>query len=819
MAPTYDELVARLQEKEAENVGLRAENAWLKKQLFGPGKSEKTDRLQGSLPLGDTPAEPVPAKTEQISYERVASPRPKRETPAEAFQNVPVKETVTIEPEEVQANPQAWERIGEERTFEIDVKAPEIYKREIIRPKYRHKADRSQPPVVAPAPPRPVAGGDASAGLLAWIAFSKYVEHVPLYRLERQSERWGAAIPRQTMADWVRITAEWLEPIYRQMHRRLLRGGYLQADETPIRCNDPDEKHGGTTEGWLWVISRPGEDVVFDWRLSRRHGELPSLIDGFTGILQADAWGAYESYARAHPEVTRVGCWAHARRKFFEAESENPKAVRFVLRIIGWLYECEARWDEHKLTASNRRRHRQKHYTRPLYWLHKVALGLRQQALPKSGLGKACDYLLRNWEPLTKHLELGETRIDNNLVENVTPSSGLRFLLRDGNNSELGGRRAESVERPGGYRRGGNSGLCDGLQECEQPGGLIMDDAGRGLRFGESAEALRLHFQVRLDVAMSRLRTGMSQVERDHLDGDARLEQRHGATVPESMGCDPSALERRALGCSFANGQLKPIGDPVVTQGPAAAAGENARLSGNVIALAPLVKQPSCSRPYRSLAILSALAVKLNKAVVNVRGTQLQGLGDPCPGIVKGQEQEKIASPRPRMLVDGREHGFDLVARQEAEHAFGVLFLRDGQNALACGEEIQSGRLTENETGKGTDSREPKVARGRAVAAGTLQMIQKSENRLGGEGRQGEPIDRAAMVLGEKSQEEPEGSAVAGPRFGAEVALCGEVIGKEPLYQARKLKRRHDDGCETEGTSRRRRVAKPDRWKYTTRSS
>jgi len=113
-------------------------------------------------------------------------------------------------------------------------------------------------------------GGYASAGLLAWIALSKYVDHQPLYRLEKQSERWGANIPRQTMAEWIRITAEWLEPIYKRMHQRLLEGSYLQVDETPVRCNDPDEKNGGTTEGWLWVVSRPGSEVVFDWRLCKR---------------------------------------------------------------------------------------------------------------------------------------------------------------------------------------------------------------------------------------------------------------------------------------------------------------------------------------------------------------------------------------------------------------------------------------------------------------------------------------------------------------------------------------------------------------------
>ena len=237
-------------------------------------------------------AEPVAVQVQTVSYERLAAPKEKRPVPAEAFKNVPLKETVVIEPAEVEAAPADYERIGEERTFELDLVPPQIFKREIIRPKYRHKTNRALPPVLAPAPERAVMGGYASAGLLAWVALSKYVDHVPLCRLEKQSARWGATISRQTMADWIRITAEWLEPIYRAMHRRLLAGTYLQVDETPVRCNDPDEKRGGTTEGWLWVISRPGDDVVFDWRLSRRHGELTSLIEGFGGILQSDMYGA-----------------------------------------------------------------------------------------------------------------------------------------------------------------------------------------------------------------------------------------------------------------------------------------------------------------------------------------------------------------------------------------------------------------------------------------------------------------------------------------------------------------------------------------------
>jgi hypothetical protein len=129
---------------------------------------------------------------------------------------------------------------------------------------------------------------------------------------------------------------------------------------------------------------------------------------------------------------------AHARRKFFEAQSENPKAVALILRIIAWLYECEARWDENQLSLQKRQEHRRRHYARPLYWLHKVALGLRERVLPKSGLGKACDYLLAHWKPLTAHLNHGQTRLDNNLIENaIRPSAigknyGKSSIMRSG---------------------------------------------------------------------------------------------------------------------------------------------------------------------------------------------------------------------------------------------------------------------------------------------------------------------------------------------------------------------------------------------------
>jgi transposase len=422
--PPAEELYRENLQLKERNAQLEAQIAWLQKQLFGAGKSEKLDRAQLLLKLGELEklaAATAPVQT--ITYER-AAPR-ERPLPAETFAKLPVKETIEIVPEEVKADPQHFEKIGEERTFEVDVVPPQLFKREIVRPKFRRKDDRHAAPVLALAPARPVPGSYASAGLLAWIALSKYVDHLPLYRLEQMSARWGATISRQTMCDWVEVTAEWLQPIYRLMHAELLAGGYVQADETPIKCHDPDARRGGTTQGWLWVVSRPHGDVVFDWRQSRRHGELTSLLKGFRGVLQSDGYEAYPAFAQAHPGVAWVGCWAHARRKYHEAQAESPKATRVVLRLIARLYRLERQWDEAGVVEPAQRAElRQRCFARTLSWLQRIARTLRERVLPKSLLGKACDYLLGHWQPLVAHLQHGQTRIDNNLIENaIRPSA------------------------------------------------------------------------------------------------------------------------------------------------------------------------------------------------------------------------------------------------------------------------------------------------------------------------------------------------------------------------------------------------------------
>jgi transposase len=461
--------VVSLEETVAE---LQAQLAIFKKQIFGSGRNEKQDKAQLLLKLGQLEAKIAEVKMERISYER-RKPGAPRQSPAELFEGLPVKETIEIIPDEVKADPDLYERIGEETTFEVDIVQPQLFKRLIVRPKYRHLLDRSRPPLVAPAMKRPVMGGYASAGLISTIILSKYAHHLPLYRQEQMSARWGAKLSRKTMADWVAVAADWFNPIYLLIKEDLISGPYIQADETPIRCQDPDEPGGKTLQGWLWAISRPGGDVVFEWRLSRRHEEAHSLLAGFTGVLQADGYPAYTSFAEDNKGVIRVGCFAHARRGFHEARDTAPVAAGFMLGLIGHFYRMEQEWDERQVSPGQRTLLRQRDFELTLRLLRKAALLLAQRERPKSPLGQACRYLLNQWDTLVAHCDHGCTRLDNNLMENVTPISELHFLCRDGDNADkpprapriMGGRaggtqngsRDDQIARKKAKRRDGSS--------------------------------------------------------------------------------------------------------------------------------------------------------------------------------------------------------------------------------------------------------------------------------------------------------------------------------------------------------------------------
>jgi len=409
---------------QAKNTRLEVENRFLKlklqavlSKLFGKS-SEKISPDQLALEFGVDSVDPETPEAE-AEVEEVSAPRKKRKhkpLSERIPENLPVEEVV-IEPAAVLANPEAFRRIGEEVTEELDVVPTKFFKRRTIRPKYVHKADRSLPPVVAPAPKRIIENSYASVGLLTSIVLAKYADHLPLYRQSQINKtRFGVDISRQTMADWMYRLAQMLAMIYEAMREEIRTESYLQIDETPVRYQNPGS--GKCGQGYLWPYHAPGKAVFFEWHTGRASECLDQTLKGFKGIVQSDGYSAYGAYKKRHPEaqIQYAACWAHARRKFHEARNESPFAAQTLLEIQA-LYKIE----DHlrKNPKLDRRAIRQE---KSLPILQRIGFELQaEQAahLPKSQTGKAINYTLSLWKKLLIYTEHAHVEIDNNLVENA----------------------------------------------------------------------------------------------------------------------------------------------------------------------------------------------------------------------------------------------------------------------------------------------------------------------------------------------------------------------------------------------------------------
>ena len=429
----FEELSARFVALEAEQTRLREENSRLVvenrllrqkldqyiRHYFGGQRNEALDKAQLELLLaGLTNVIALPtAELKPASVVRHGSSHPVRRVLAEDRLET---QEIVIEPEEVQAQPEGWRKISEERTTQLDWVAPKIIKRVIIRPRYV-KAERF---ALAALPPQPIEQGMAGPGLLAQIVVSKYEYHQPLYRQEKYfRQQFGVELSRKTMGHWVEQVAQLLAPVYRAIKEDLLLGSYLQADETPIRYLDPDVK-GKSQQGYLWTYSRPGGDVLFEWRTSRSREGPEQFLKVFRGKLQTDGYAAYESLARKRDDLILVGCWAHTRRGFHEALDESKLAAWFV-RQIGLLYAVEKKLRQQKAGPALRQAMRAWQSRPVLNRLHRAMELVRRRTLPQGLLGQAIDYALVRWESLTRYVADGALEIDNNLIENAIRPSAL----------------------------------------------------------------------------------------------------------------------------------------------------------------------------------------------------------------------------------------------------------------------------------------------------------------------------------------------------------------------------------------------------------
>jgi transposase len=375
------------------------------------------------LATSSPPAAPGPAP-EKLSPPVVRS---RRDRTPRLPDNLPVVEEV-IEPEPVKAAPEQWRCIGQEVSEQLDYEPARFLRRRTIRKKYVHRTELDLAPVIAPLPECLQERGLAAPGLLAQVLVSKYCDHLPLYRQEQIFlRRHQVHLPRQTLARWVALATDWLKPIYENIRTGVMAGGYVQVDETPVNYLEPG--HGRVRQGYFWAGSRPKGDVFFRWETSRATACLNRVVPlNFTGTLQCDGYAAYRAFANSRGEtITLAGCWAHVRRKFFDAIESAPQLAGWLVRQIQHLYHVEVELRAQRAGPQLRVAVRA-HQSRPLIArIKRVLIKLKTSGrhLPQSPLAGAIAYALGQWTTLEVYLTDGRVEIDNNLVENAIRPTAL----------------------------------------------------------------------------------------------------------------------------------------------------------------------------------------------------------------------------------------------------------------------------------------------------------------------------------------------------------------------------------------------------------
>lgn len=277
-------------------------------------------------------------------------------------------------------------------------------------------------PIVKATMPHPAFPGSlASPSAVAYIIDKKYDDGMPLYRLEKQFDRQGIPLSRQTMANWI-LTAvsAWLITIYDELHKELLSHKYLHADETPVQVLH-EAGRAAQTQSYMWLY-RSGQDgppiVLYDYQETRSQAHPIEFLNGFTGFLHADGYAGYNQI----PNVTIASCWSHARRGFDEAIKSLPKSERGAptkaregLNFCNQLFKIEQGLKD----ATPAERYEQRlNQSRPVLDAFSVWLDTeKENLLPKSLLGKAVNYCVNRWPKLLTFLEDGHLEIDNNRAE------------------------------------------------------------------------------------------------------------------------------------------------------------------------------------------------------------------------------------------------------------------------------------------------------------------------------------------------------------------------------------------------------------------
>jgi transposase len=339
-------------------------------------------------------------------------------------------------------------KISEDISEQLDVTPAQFIVHQHIRPQYACK--HCETITAAPIPAAMIEGGMASTGLLTWLAIGKYADHLPLYRLEQMAARQGVVLARSTTSDWIGRIGVALQPLADRLAELIRQRSVIHADETPVSQLAPGE--GKTKKAYLWAYRTAdltdqaqeqskdqGKEqprmVVFQYHNTRSGECARAFLQNWQGALMVDGYAGYKKLF-AELGVTELGCWAHARRKFFELYQ--------ALVQIKVLYAIER--DCSQMSCAERHQYRQIHTIPKLKDFHHWLVNTRKTVIQNSGTAKALDYSIKRWAALERYSTAGHYPIDNNPVENaIRPIAiGKKNWLFAG--SERAGMRAAAIQ-------------------------------------------------------------------------------------------------------------------------------------------------------------------------------------------------------------------------------------------------------------------------------------------------------------------------------------------------------------------------------------
>jgi len=461
------QLLEALRGKDTELSKLQHHMDLLLRRLYGRS-SEKIDPLQLLLftaaiqEEAATPESPAVVETET---NHDARPGHGRRPKPDHLKRVDVIHDLTEAEKQALAGDGELVLIGEEITEQYEWEPSSLYIVRHIQKKYARKpqllesgaAAHEKNILTAAKPPQPIPGGIAGPGLIAEVVTSRFVDHLPFHRQQRRFGRHGCSFSRQTTDAWALDVAErWFAPLVDVMLEEVLASDSLNTDDTPVDVRDAHGKKRYQGRFWTYVGNDLHPHTVLRYTPNHTRdgpGGPAEVLKNYSGFVQADAFSGYDAiYLGSHGRIVEVACWAHARRKFFEAQSADRARAQIAIAHIARLYAVEKELRE-RCQVDWRELDRDQRFARIVAERQARSLSVLEQfgawlaaetprVLPKNPFRGAMEYTRNNWTALNQYAQYGHLAIDNNAAERALRgiAIGRRNWLFLG--SDRGGRAA-----------------------------------------------------------------------------------------------------------------------------------------------------------------------------------------------------------------------------------------------------------------------------------------------------------------------------------------------------------------------------------------